>query len=110
MPGTIGTAGGGTDAREGVHDGQVNLRPAAHRVRSVRAVDVGVTVLLVVAVYSVGMLGAVNGRLPGLLLPIGALVLAVRWPLLGTTSAAALSVGIAGSATSGNEIGYAPRR
>jgi signal transduction histidine kinase len=85
----------------------MNLRRVAHRVRSMRTVDAGVTVLLVVAVYSVGMLSILNGRFPGLLLPIGALVLTWWWPLLGTTSAAALAVGIAGSATSGNEIAYA---
>ncbi len=71
-----------------------------------RTVDVGVTVLLVVAVYSVGMLSVIYGPFPALLLPIGALTLAARWPLLGTTSAAALSVGMATYASGGGEAAY----
>jgi signal transduction histidine kinase len=72
-----------------------------------RTVDVGVTVLLVSAVYALGMLSIASGRFPGLLLPLGVLVLALRWPLLGTTSAAALSVGVAGTGLGGEGIAYA---
>ncbi len=61
-----------------------------------RTVDVGVTVLLVAAVYAAGMLSISSPNTPGLLLPLGLLVLAFKWPLLGTASAAALSVGVAG--------------
>ena len=77
----------------------MELRRLIHRVRSLRAVDVGVTAVLVTAVCLVGMLSIVSG--PRLLLPIGALLLAGRWPLLGTTSAAALAVLIAGNPAGG---------
>jgi signal transduction histidine kinase len=72
-----------------------------------RTVDVGVTVLLVAALYAVGMLSIVSGKFPELLLPLGLLVLAVRWPLLGTTSAAALSAGVAGNGFGGDDVAYA---
>jgi signal transduction histidine kinase len=85
----------------------MDLARAARRVRAMRTVDLGVTVLLVVAVYVVGMLSIVSGRFPGVLLPIGVLVLAVRWPLLGTTSAAALAVGVSGTGLGGEEVAYA---
>ncbi|MGH3506548.1 MAG: sensor histidine kinase [Nocardioidaceae bacterium] len=85
----------------------MDLRLAAHRVRSMRAVDVGVTALLVVALYAVGMHSIRTGNFPALLLPLAALVLAARWPLLGTTVAAALSVGLAGSGLAGDGVAYA---
>lgn len=85
----------------------MDLRGAARRVRSMRTVDVGVTVLLAVAVYAIGMLIIVDGASPALLLPIGLLVLAFRWPLLGTTCAAALAVGVAGNRLDGGELAYA---
>jgi signal transduction histidine kinase len=82
----------------------MDLRGAARRVRSVSAVDLGVTVLLVAALYALGTL--VSRNFPELLLPILVLILAVRWPLLGTTSAAALSVGVAGTGFGGDEAAY----
>jgi signal transduction histidine kinase len=85
----------------------MDLRRVADRVRSMRTVDVGVTVLLVSAVYAVGMLSVASGRFPGMLLPLGVLVLAFRWPLLGTTSAAALSVGVAANGLGGQGVAYA---
>ena len=72
-----------------------------------RTVDVGVTVLLVSAVYAIGMLSIASGRFPGLLLPLGVLVLAFRWPLLGTTSAAVLAVGVAANGLGGEGVAYA---
>jgi signal transduction histidine kinase len=85
----------------------MDLRLAARRVRSIRTVDVGVTALLVAALYGVGTLSIVSGYFPGLLLPLVLLALAARWPLLGTTSAAALSVGVAGNGFGGDEVAYA---
>jgi signal transduction histidine kinase len=85
----------------------MDLRDAARRVRSMRTVDVGVTVLLVVAVYAIGMLSIVSGYFPELFLPVSVLVLAVRWQLLGTSCAAALSVGVAGIASGGEALAYA---
>jgi signal transduction histidine kinase len=82
------------------------LRDAARRVRSMRTVDAGVTVLLVVAVYAIGTLSIVSGYFPELFLPVSVLVLAVRWPLLGTSCAAALSVGVAGIASGGEALAY----
>src|SRR5262245_15166543 len=84
----------------------MDLRQGVRRVRSMRAVDVGVTVLLVAALYTIGMLSIVSGHFLGPLLPLGVLALAARWPLLGTTSAAALSVGVAGNLFEGDQPGY----
>lgn len=97
-----GTRPGAAD--EG-HDGGMDLRGAAHRVRSVSTVDIGVTVLLVAALYALVTL--ISGNFPGLFLPLVVLVLAIRWPLLGTTAAAALSVGVAGNGFDGDEVAYA---
>jgi signal transduction histidine kinase len=85
----------------------LHLRGAADRLRQMRTVDVGVTALLVVALYAVGMHSIRSGTFPGLLLPLAALVLAARWPLLGTTAAAALSVGVAAKGFEGEEVAYA---
>jgi signal transduction histidine kinase len=85
----------------------MDLGRVAGRVRSMRTVDVGVTVLLVSAVYAIGMLSIASGRFPGLLLPLGVLVLAFRWPMLGTTAAAVLAVGVAANGLGGEGVAYA---
>jgi signal transduction histidine kinase len=83
----------------------VDVHLPAQWLRTLRTVDVGVTVLLVVALYAIGTIGITSGRFPELLLPLVLLALAVRWPLLGTTSAAALSVGVASIGLNGDAAG-----
>jgi signal transduction histidine kinase len=83
----------------------VDVHLPAQWLRTLRTVDVGVTVLLAVALYAVGTIGITSGKFPELLLPLILLALAIRWPLLGTTSAAALSVGVASIGLTGDAVG-----